>query len=76
MLNICMCAQSSFWMFAPSGKQAEELYKAAKEIARHADDVGRLVSKNPEFWESIPTWAWIIIGIIVVIIVIYAISES
>lgn len=73
MFKLIFGAQSLYWVLAPNGKQ---IGKVAKEVAKHADDVVRVASKNPGFWESIPIWAWIIIGIIVVIIVIYAISES
>lgn len=70
MFKLCLSVLSSFWMLAPSGKQAEEVYKAAKEIVRHSDDFYRLAN-NTGFWAALPIWAWIVIGIAVIAIVIY-----
>lgn len=68
MLNLIPAIQNLYWAFAPSGRQLEEIAKGvgkvAKKAAPYADDVARAVSKNPIFFSSIPTWVWVVLGVV------------
>lgn len=64
----------------PNGRQLEEVGKVGKKvvqgIVRSGDDVARQVAKDPSFFESIPTWLWIVIAIIVIVVIVCWIKEE
>lgn len=80
MLKMITIIGSLYWAFAPSGRQLEEAAKIGKKILKeapkYADDVTRVVSKNPGFFQSIPTWVWVLIGLIVIAAIIYWVHEE
>ena len=69
-------AASQFYALAPSGRQLEEIAKAAKKAVPYVDDVARVAVKNKGFFASIPGWVWVIIGIVVIVGVIYYFVEE
>lgn len=77
MYNLVYTIESLYWLFAPGGGQVGKALKGiAKEAPKYADDVARAVAKNPNFFQSIPTWVWVVLGILVVAIVVYRIYEE
>lgn len=72
--------ESLYWILAPNGRQLEQAAKAGKQLLKEApkfaDDVARAVSKNPDFFQSIPTWLWVVLGIVVIGVVIYKYIED
>lgn len=65
MFKMVMTLSSWIFALAPSGKQVG---KAAKVIARES---AQLAASNPDFWNSIPFWAWILAGMLIIIGIIY-----
>lgn len=80
MLKLITSIVSSYWAFAPNGRQLEEIAKgigkAAKKAAPLADDAARVISKNSDFFQSIPTWVWVVLGIVVVAIILYRVYDE
>lgn len=80
MLKIFTTIESLYWAFAPSGRQLEEAAKVGKKLLKEApkyvDDVARVAAKNPNFFSSIPTWVWVVLGIVIVGVVVYKIHDE
>ena len=77
MINFLSLSDVLFWAATPSGSQVGRIAKGvAKEAPKYADDVVRVVAKNTGFFESIPIWVWVVIGIVIVSIIIYWIFEN
>ena len=76
-----MLAVNTLYMMAgPNGRQIEQVGKLGKKVvqglARGGDDVARQVAKDPSFFSSIPTWVWIVLGIVALGALIYWIDEN
>lgn len=69
-------AASQFFALAPSGRQLEEIAKAAKKAVPYVDDAARVVVQNKSFLASIPVWVWVVLAIVVVGGVIYYFVEE
>lgn len=77
MIQLMTTIMSFLWAFAPGGSQIGKALKGiAKEAPKYADDVARAVAKNPSFFQSIPTWVWVLLGLVVVCVVVYKIVED
>lgn len=80
MLKLITTLESPYWAFAPSGRQLEEAAKVGKkllkEAPKYADDVARVAAQNSGFFQSIPTWVWVIVGIVAVVGIGYWIYEE
>lgn len=75
-LTSIISTATSFYALAPSGRQLEEIAKAAKKAVPYVDDVARAAVQNKSFLASIPVWVWVIIGIVVVAGAIYYYVEE
>lgn len=66
-----------FYTLAPSGRQLEEIAKAAKKAVPYVDDVARAAVQNKSFLASIPGWVWVVLAIVVVVgAIIYYVEEN
>lgn len=75
-LSSLTSAVTHFYALAPSGRQLEEIGKAAKKVVPYVDDVARAAVQNKSFLASIPVWVWVIIGIVVIAGAIYYFVEE
>lgn len=65
-LHLLYSAVTQFYTLAPSGRQLEEIGRAAKKVVPYVDDVARAAVKNRSSLASIPVWVWVIVGIVVI----------